>query len=174
MMEHIIPDYPYALGICRIEPENNIHVIIEAFQEELPIRLVMVGNWLNSDYGRELYDKCRELPSVSAFTPIYDQSYLSKLRSGCTLYLHGHSCGGTNPSLVEAMYHSLAIAAFDVNFNRETTENKAFYFKTPQELREVIKNTSQEELLSCAEKMGEVAKRRYTWQRISELYAGLF
>lgn len=173
-MEHIIPDYPYALGICRIEPENNIHVIIEAFEEELPLRLVMVGNWLNSDYGKELYEKCRKNPLVSALTPIYDQDYLSRLRAGCALYLHGHSCGGTNPSLVEAMYHSLAIASFDVNFNRETTENGAFYFKTPQELRDIIRNTSTAALADCASRMGETARCRYTWKRISELYAGLF
>ena len=173
-MEHIIPEYPYALGICRIEPENNIHVIVETFQEELPLHLVMVGNWLNSEYGRELYELCCKTPSITALTPIYDQEYLSRLRAGCTLYLHGHSCGGTNPSLVEAMYHSLAIAAFDVNFNRETTENGAFYFKTPEELRSIIRNTTKDSLAECADSMGKIAHRRYTWERISNLYAELF
>ena len=77
-------------------------------------------------------------------------------------------------SLVEAMYLNLPIAAYDCNFNRETTENKALYFSSAQELRTHIRKTSREERQALAQAMGEIARRRYTWKRIAECYARLF
>ena len=171
-------DYPfentsYAFSVCRIEPENNIHVILEAFAEKPVMPVVIVGNWENSGYGRDLMEKYGEKPDIFLLSPIYDQVRLNHLRGRCALYLHGHSCGGTNPSLVEAMYLGLPVIAFDVNFNRETTENGALYFKDSTGLRDLVGGTAAEDRRRIGELMKSIADRRYTWKRIGERYASL-
>ena len=70
----------------------------------------------------------RDCPNLKLLDPIYTQGTLDELRSNCGVYVHGHSVGGTNPSLVEAMSLGLCVAAYDVEFNRETTERAALYF----------------------------------------------
>ena len=164
----------FAFGVCRIEPENNVHVILEAFEAECPMPLIMVGNWEHSEYGKELWNRYAKHPNITLYAPIYDADKLNAMRAHCSLYLHGHSCGGTNPSLVEAMYLGLTIAAFDCNFNRETTEGKALYFKDAGELRKIVQTLQPNEAATIATSMKEIADRRYTWKRIAGLYAKLF
>ena len=163
----------YAFGVCRIEPENNVHVILEAFAQNEVLPLVMVGNWEHSDYGKQLKLRYADNTNITLLAPIYDQEQLNAYRAHCTLYLHGHSCGGTNPSLVEAMYLGLPIAAFDCNFNRETTENQALFFQDATSLRLLVKGLGAESLSKVASAMKEIADRRYTWKRIAECYAKL-
>lgn len=157
----------YAVSVCRIEPENNSHVICEAFVTSGK-NLVFVGNWERSEYSRELkkkYSMCRNIRMVEA---VYDLDELYALRSQCNCYIHGHSAGGTNPSLVEAMFFGNPILAYDVVYNRETTENKAYYFKNSEQLIELL----------GAEKYGEplreIARRRYTWKYIAGQYEALY
>ncbi len=165
----------FAFGVCRIEPENNVHLILEAFgAEEAPMPLVMVGNWQRSEYGRSLREKYGNRPGLTLLDPIYDPEKLNAYRGHCALYLHGHSCGGTNPSLVEAMALGLPIAAYDCQFNRETTENQALYFRNAQELRQCLQTTPPETRKRIADTMKEIAQRRYTWKRIAQGYADLF
>lgn len=174
MSEYDFQKGRYAFAVCRIEPENNIHLILEAFQNAPPFPVAIIGNWNSSDYGRNLREKHGKRSAIHLLDPIYDPEKLNAVRSRCTLYLHGHSCGGTNPSLVEAMYLGLPIAAYDVNFNRATTENKAFYFDSPETLRAICENLDEAACARNAADMKEIALRRYTWERISRLYAELF
>ena len=174
MMDYPFSGKKYAFTVCRIEPENSIHIILQAFAKDAAIPLVIVGNWTNSDYGRNLKKQFGSHESIHLLDPIYDLNELNKLRKGCTIYLHGHSCGGTNPSLVEAMYLGLVIVAFDVNFNRETTENKALYFSSAEQLNKICSELEESTCNTIASSMKEIAERRYTWKRISECYAELF
>jgi len=88
--------------------------------------------------------------------------------------VHGHSAGGTNPSLVEAMYLELPIIAYGVQYNRETTENKASYFNTKLELGEILNNLNPVELNGISQELKKVADKKYTWKIISTQYAELF
>lgn len=163
---------PFYLSICRIEPENNIHVILDAFKE-LTKKIKFVGNWNSSQYGRDLVDKYSEYSNIELINPIYDVKALFKMRSACTGYIHGHSAGGTNPSLVEAMHFEKPIYAFDCSFNRFTTEDKAFYFRDSQDLISALNDTTlQTKENSTA--MREIAERRYTWQIITKQYESLY
>lgn len=171
-----VPAEPYAFTVCRIEPENNLHMILEAFRKP-PLavpRLVAVGNWQHSEYSRNLWTEYGQYEHIRLLNPIYDLQKLNLLRGHCRVYLHGHSCGGTNPSLVEAMYMGLTVIAFDVNFNRETTEHQAWYFTSAEQLHDLCDNFDLAEAQQMAERMKCIADRRYTWQRISECYAELF
>ena len=101
------------------------------------------------------------------------QRSLDLLRSNCRIYVHGHSAGGTNPSLVEAMTLELPVLAYDVSYNKATTENKALYFKTVTELQQHLYSISMTDLYRIRKDMKEIADRRYTWQSIARRYANL-
>lgn len=164
----------YAFKVCRIEPENNVHVILEAFSRTPSLPLVVIGNWDNSDYGGNLRSQYAVHDHLYLLDPVYDQDRLNQIRSNCSVYVHGHSAGGTNPSLVEAMFLGLPILAYDVDYNRETTENAARYFKDRDSLLELLENREPGELKRMGDKLEQIAGHRYNWQIISEKYALLF
>lgn len=159
----------YALKVCRIEPENNIQLIIEAFIN-LDFTLVIIGNWDNNSYGLSLKNKYKDLDNIKLLDPIYNQNILNQIRTNCAIYLHGHSAGGTNPALVEAMNLSLPILTFDCSYNRETTFNKALYFKNSLELTNLINNTTNKFLNKMGRNMYKISKENYTWKKISKEY----
>jgi glycosyltransferase involved in cell wall biosynthesis len=164
----------YAFKVCRIEPENNIQLILEGFRKSKELSLVLVGNWENSEYGRNLYQEYANEPNVLLLPPIYDQYILNQIRSNCSLYLHGHSAGGTNPSLVEAMSFGLPVLAYDVIYNRYTTENKALFFSDSEQLQGILEALDINALDDLGTEMAIIAEKRYIWTQISNKYAELF
>ncbi len=164
----------YAFKVCRIEPENNINMILESFESNINFTLVIVGNWSNSEYGTDLKEKYGNNKNFYLLDPIYDEVELNKLRGNCSVYIHGHSAGGTNPSLVEAMALSLPILAYSVNYNRETTHGYAKYFNSKESLIHIIDNIDTLELEDMSVKLKLVADEHYTWLKISEQYAKIF
>lgn len=160
----------YAFKVCRIEPENSVHVILEAFQEMPKYTLVIVGNWNINEYGKALKSKYSYCSNLILLDPIYDQQKLDVLRSNAMVYVHGHSAGGTNPSLVEAMYLGLPVIAFGVSYNRTTTGHKALYFSTKNELIQLVENTSVRSLNALSKVMKTIADQRYTWKIVADKY----
>jgi glycosyltransferase involved in cell wall biosynthesis len=164
----------YALAVSRIEPENNIHVILSAFSEMPSRNIVIVGNWKNSRYGRVLRKKYAYYNNILMYDPVYDQDKINTLRTGCEIYIHGYSAGGTNPSLVEAMYTGRPVIAYDAVFNRVTTMNRAFYFKSKDDLVLLLNNMTARQLDEKGKNLKEAAIKKYRWKAVSEKYAGLF
>lgn len=163
----------YAFKVARIEPENNLHLILEGFSQVPNQTLVVVGNWENSSYGKDLRKEYAEFKNIFLLDPIYNPKKLNLLRSNCKFYVHGHSAGGTNPSLVEAMYLNLPIVSFDVIYNRVTTNNKALFFNDLNDLKALIANIDKQPLTAIARDMQEYAMRMYTWETVSEKYGNL-
>jgi len=161
---------PYAFKVCRIEPENNINMVLQAFSSLPKHSLVMVGNWKNSEYGIEMRKQYSSYPNITLLDPVYDQRELDILRGSCYVYIHGHSAGGTNPSLVEAMFLGLPIMVYGVSYNKTTTEGKALYFKSEEELIHLITTKKITDLKAVASSMKEIAHRRYTWKLIANKY----
>jgi glycosyltransferase involved in cell wall biosynthesis len=161
---------PYAFKVCRIEPENNVHLILDAFSTTDTMPLVIIGNWDKSQYGISLKKKYFNHPNIHILYPIYDQQKLDEIRSNASLYIHGHSAGGTNPSLVEAMYLGLPILAYGVSYNRVTTENKALYFYDLASLKEQLAQLYTAKLERIGIKMADIAHRRYKWSSIANKY----
>jgi glycosyltransferase involved in cell wall biosynthesis len=158
----------YAISICRIEPENNCHVVLEGFAKS-SMPLIFIGNWNHSEYSRALKSKYSNYSNIRIQDAVYDLDILYALRSNAGLYIHGHSAGGTNPSLVEAMHFGIPIVTWNVVYNRETTEGKAYYFSTPEELLDITRRVDL-----SGNNMQEIAQRRYTWKTISKQYCELF
>lgn len=166
---------PYAFKVARIEPENNIELILEAFSV-CSQQLVVVGNWNNSPYGKALVEKYGNdnYSNIQLLDPIYDQRSLDLLRSNAFVYVHGHSAGGTNPSLVEAMYLGLPTLCYDVSYNRATTENSALFFKNSDELIELVQKTEVSKLKTIGKNLETIAIERYSWNHIADKYRKLF
>lgn len=162
----------YSFSLCRIEPENNVHITLEAFKKSGK-RLVFVGNWERSLYGKELLETYAGCENIHLLSPIYDLKILNVLRSHCSFYIHGHSAGGTNPSLVEAMFFQKPILAFDVIYNRETTEQKADYFSSVDDLVKLLQLPYSSFQLNASSMM-EIAQRRYRWEVIARQYERLY
>ena len=163
---------PYAFKVCRIEPENNVHIILEAFSQ-ISFPLILVGNFRNSAYGTDLVERFEGFKNILLCDPIYDQGKLNQLRGNAALYIHGHSAGGTNPSLVEAMFLELSIIAFDVPYNREATANQAEYFTDSSMLKELVHQFTDGTMRINGKQMYKIAQERYTWQQIVEKYEKL-
>ncbi len=173
-VEQILAEYgvehrAYSMSLCRIEPENNCEMILSAYAKSGK-RLLFVGNWERSEYGRNLkqdYSNCQNITCIDA---LYDLDKLYVLRSNSLFYVHGHSAGGTNPSLVEAMFCGCNILAFDVVYNRATTGNVGDYFIDEDQLLDLIDCKT----VANSEQMNEVAQRCYRWSTIAHQYEILY
>tara|TARA_R110001583_G_C5668777_1_gene410474 strand:+ start:7442 stop:8569 length:1128 start_codon:yes stop_codon:yes gene_type:complete len=160
----------YALSLCRIEPENNVDMILDAFSGQNELSLVFVGNWNNSAYGRELKQHYAAVPHLQLLDPVYDIGVLHTLRCNAVLYVHGHSAGGTNPSLVEMMHFGLPVLAYDCVFNRHTTEQQALFFSDAEALCQALQTLTPAQAEQVGVNMLHIAQARYTWDVIGAEY----
>lgn len=131
----------YVLVIARLEPENNVRTIVEAFSllPEGDVQLLIVGPTSTQFYTDQLagYASSR----IRFLGAIFDQDVLHELRSNCIAYLHGHSVGGTNPSLLEALSTVRGeMICHDNKYNREVAGDGALYFADTSELQERLKD----------------------------------
>lgn len=163
--------YRYALTVCRIEPENNVHIILESFEDIDKLHLVIIGNWGNSKYSRKLRDRYSRYPHIHLLDAIYDQKKLDKIRSNAFVYIHGHSKGGTNPSLVEAIFLNSKIVYYDVIFNRYTTKGVGIYFKDSRSLKTVLNQVLDED---CTFDGKKDLFEFYKWYIVSCKYKKIF
>lgn len=165
----------YYLIVCRLEPENHVQEIFQAFQRSSSRReLIVVGNHLaDTSYVKNLHSLSD--PRIRMIGTVYDQDKLTSLRYYSFAYMHGHSVGGTNPSLLEAMGCGNLVFAHDNPFNRETLGSCGFYFANAEALTEAIQAAEENE--------GELARRReasrvrasadYRWADIVSQYLTL-
>ena len=164
----------YYLLIARMEPENNIEMIVRGYLESVnQYPLIIIGNTQNK-YGQFLFKKYASA-SVQFPGSIYDLALINSLRHFSTLYFHGHSVGGTNPSLLEAMACGCNIAAHDNEFNRAILNDDAFFFSTPQDIKNIINNplvgvdTAERKVMNL-----EKIKKVYSWEKITNDYETIF
>ena len=166
----------YFLVVSRLEPENNIEMIIEGYTGAATVSpLVIVGNILDNRYVKSLVNRYSS-DRIRFIGGIYDRQELNALRFACKAYIHGHSVGGTNPSLLEAMGSHNLILAHDNKFNREVTGNSQLYFSSAEQCR---KNINEIELMSSGEiqKLKDDGHRliseKYNWDNVLRKYLDL-
>jgi glycosyltransferase involved in cell wall biosynthesis len=162
----------YVLAISRIVPENNIDTILTAFASGDGPSLVYVGNWDSSDFGRALRQRHSGNPRIHLLDPIYDLQILNHLRTQALACVHGHSVGGTNPALVEALFWSPQILAFECGFNRATLDGQFSYWHDIQSLRRLL--TALDSLPVPAAERLQVIRERYLWVQIAKSYSMVF
>jgi glycosyltransferase involved in cell wall biosynthesis len=161
---------PFFLVIARAEPENQIHVILEAYRlSKSPVPLVIVGNFDATPYGRGLK---ADNPAVDFVGAVYEEKVLNRLRSTASLYLHGHSVGGTNPSLIEAMAAGGVIVAHDNVFNRWVAGSGALYFSHSAALAGHFRNPPGESLRSALRSAAaRSCEAQFSWGHVLQAYA---
>ncbi|WP_299212998.1 DUF1972 domain-containing protein [uncultured Aquimarina sp.] len=127
----------YSMLIARMEPENNIETILDGFHESNKEYPFLVIGKLNK-FGTYLKEKFKNDKRVRFIGAIYDLSHLNNLRYFSRYYFHGHSVGGTNPSLLEAMASNSLIIANDNEFNRSILETSAEYFVNHEDVKNIL------------------------------------
>lgn len=140
----LVPDN-YILTIARLEPENNLEMMFDGYiSSEIKIPYLVIGNHL-TNYGDFLKDKYRNT-EIIFLGGIFNKEHLDNIRHYSSYYLHGHSVGGTNPALLEAMAAQTFIIAHDNQFNKSVINENAYYFNSPNSLaallqdKELLKN----------------------------------
>jgi len=128
---------PYLLAVARLEPENNLELLLDAFEpfHGEGFELLIVGPKTTPHFTSRLAR--REGGPVRFLGPLFDQIVLNQLRSNCVAYIHGHSVGGTNPSLLEALATVQGhLYCHDNKYNREVAGAHADYFTNTEQLRD--------------------------------------
>lgn len=166
----------YYLLIARLEPENSIDLMLEAYSksnEQCP--LLVIGNY-KTKYGQYLEEKYKG-GKVRFLGGVYDKKALDSLRCFAKAYLHGHTVGGTNPSLLEAMASNAFIISHDNQFNRSVLQGNALFFDSVQTLKSIFDNieeiglTKKRDFVEANQKLIE---EEYTWERIVKLHHDVF
>jgi glycosyltransferase involved in cell wall biosynthesis len=161
----------YFMLMARMEPENNVEMILEGFHRSASDKkFVVVGN-TNNKFGKRMLKKFGADERIVFAGAIYDNQITHTLKHNCPLYFHGHTVGGTNPSLIEAMASQVLIAAHDNLFNRAVLNENGYYFnsaKDVQQLVEEIHPAVKEETMTYNNY--EKIKSAYNWPCIIEQY----
>lgn len=163
----------YYLIVCRLEPENYVLEIIKGFAAaESKLPLVVVGNnKTDTPYIKML--KAVNDRHIMFIGVVYDKAKLWALRYYCKAYFHGHSVGGTNPSLLEALGCGNIVIAHDNLFNREVVGESGLYFKTADEIPSLIslvENMDDKQRADVSNKARQIIKERYNWDIVTDMY----
>jgi len=167
--------YGFNLLIARLEPENNIETIIRGTLQSKTLRpLLIVGDY-SVPYGQGLFAKYYSENRIKFLGGIYDIGVLGNLRFFSNIYFHGHSVGGTNPSLLEAMASSARICAHDNPFNRGGLGNEGLFFKGPEDITGLIdKDESKEDSKGYLERNRQKVKDNFLLEDVIGQYYNLF
>lgn len=166
-----VSKFNYHMLMARMEPENNIDMVLDGFHKSnSEKKFIVIGNHHNS-YGKLMYKKYYHDERIHFAGAIYDASITNTLRAFCKLYFHGHSVGGTNPSLLEAMANGSIIVAHDNEFNRAVLKEDAYYFKSADDvLQLVVKSNGHKESTRMVENNFVKIEEQYNWPKIVNMY----
>lgn len=164
----------YFLLIARLEPENNIEIILDGYSSSKSSQpFLVVGNY-KTKYGLFLKNKYID-QNIKFLNGIYDKDIINNLRYFSKIYFHGHSVGGTNPSLLEAMGCKSFIAAHDNIFNRNVLGNDSLYFNTAEDVQLIINKDykSNTKDLFIRNNINKILST-YSWKQISKQHVDFF
>lgn len=164
-----IPFDEFDMALSRAQVDNNLELILDAYVRT-GRKLVFISNWESTAYGHDLKARYGKHTNLYLVGPIYEATQVKAIRARARLYIHGHSAGGTNPTLVDAMWMGLPMFVFDVSFNRHTTENNARYFSNVSDLVTLLENYDQAWATNCKLALQEVAARKFTWRAVRSRY----
>jgi glycosyltransferase involved in cell wall biosynthesis len=167
----------YYLVLCRLEPENHVEEIVQGFIRSKTKRKLVIFGGL--DTGTAYVERLRAIedPRVVFAGTEYNPEKVQALRSHCRAYFHGHSVGGTNPSLLESMGCGTLTVAHENPFNREVLAEAGLFFSTPQQLAQLIDRIDANEIRDEQQLRvwaREIVRVRYGWEGIVDRYAELF
>jgi glycosyltransferase involved in cell wall biosynthesis len=170
LAEYGVSKFNYHMLMARMEPENNIDMILNGFHNSCSEhKFIVVGN-IHNTYGKLMHKKYREDGRIHFAGAIFNAAKTSSLRTFCSLYFHGHSVGGTNPSLLEAMANGAVIAAHDNEFNRAVLQDDACYFSIAEDVTELVDNSDYHKGLEMVKNNLIKIAEQYNWPNIVNQY----
>ena len=165
----------YYISVARLESENNISMIIDGHRDaatDLP--LVIVGD-IKRGYGRKIHAEYSLENNIRFTGGIFDSSTLNNLRHFSLGLFHGHSVGGTNPSLLEAMASGANIIAHENTYNRHILGVNARYFYSRKDIINILMQThGSDDLIEARTRNVEKIRADYQWKTVTECYEKLF
>lgn len=170
----------YYLVVGRFVPENSFEVMIREFMKSKSKKNFAIITNVNDKFLEELERKLhfKKDPRIKFVGTVYDQELLKKIRENAYAYFHGHTVGGTNPSLIEALGSTDLNLLVDVGFNREVAEDCALYWGREENnlaaLIDEADKMSEENILELGRKAKERVTKEYTWEKICEQYLQTF
>lgn len=160
----------YCILIARLEPENNIATIVEGYHASESSHSLIIFGSLN-DFGKTLQKKYINDNRIQFVGANYNQDELNNLRFFSRYYFHGHSVGGTNPSLLEAMASNTLIIANNNIFNKSILEENAQYFNDSNDIKDFL---NQDVLFAHKETYASANIKKivelYSWDIINSAY----
>jgi len=177
--ETIISDYNvtknnYNMIMARFEPENNLEMVLDGVAlntDKTPI--LVIGNH-ETKYGNFLKTKYREHENIRFLGGIYNIDHLNNLRYFSNIYFHGHSVGGTNPSLLEAMASKALVIAHNNHFNKAILKENGYYFSNPQEVKNILETIKKNDNLQLVQNNFDAIENEFNWDKINGEYLQLF
>ncbi|UKO93380.1 DUF1972 domain-containing protein [Gordonia amicalis] len=167
----------YHLVVARFEPENHVREIVAGYtKSKSSLPLVVVGSApYAEDYTNEIQLIAENDDRIHLLGAVYDQDLLDALYFHAFTYVHGHSVGGTNPSLLRAIAAGTAVVAFDVSFNKAVVDSQGWFFRNPDDVASALESAeaAPERVEKISRFVREHAARNYTWDEVAEQYSNL-
>lgn len=178
IFEYGLDSNEYFLIVARMEPENNITMAIEGYLASkwyCKKPLIIVGK-PNTTYGKDIITKYSKEKGIRFIGGIYDLDKLNSLRHFSFAYFHGHSVGGTNPSLLEAMACGCFILSHDNVFNKAILGANAFYYTNEKSITSILNDMDEiivKKRIFTAENI-RIIHDNYSWEKLADEYEKFF
>lgn len=173
LAEYGLKKYQYFLLMARMEPENNIEMILDGYcLTASEKKFVVIGNTGNG-FGKYLVARYKNDSRIIFEGAIFDDLKVQSLTSFCSLYFHGHSVGGTNPSLLDAMAAKVPLAAHNNLFNKSILKNNAVLFTNSADVCNLI-NTNKYADEAHINNNYAAIQNEFTWEMIIDKYESYF
>lgn len=170
----------YYLVVGRFVPENSFEIMIREFMKSNSKRDFAIITNVNEKFLNELESRLHFLKDkrIKFVGTVYDQELLKKIRENAYAYFHGHTVGGTNPSLIEALGSTDLNLLVNVGFNKEVALDSALFWDREEgklaELINEVDNKPQEEIIELGKKAKKRVEEAYTWEKICGQYEDVF
>lgn len=163
----------YHLHIGRVQPDNHVREILQAASESGE-QLVAVGDY-STPYGRKLHSEFQSFSNIKFLGTLYKKSTIDALRLHCTSYIHGHSAGGTNPALLEAMGCGCFVLAHNNPFNNSVLGGLGGRWKDANDLKELMTRLPNASLKSVQKELAQERIREFfQWEKVADAYLEAF
>lgn len=172
--EYRVEKENFNMIMARFEPENNLQMVLDGVVKSNDLTpMLVIGNH-NTKYGEYLKNRYKNSKAIRFMGAIYNLEHLNNLRYFSKLYFHGHSVGGTNPSLLEAMASRALILAHNNDFNFGILKENGYYFSNAEEVKKLLLTIKKNDNLQFIQNNFEAIVNEFNWEKINGAYLQLF
>jgi glycosyltransferase involved in cell wall biosynthesis len=174
LKEYHVEKDNYNMIMARFEPENNLDMVLEGVAMSNDKTTILVIGKHDTKYGEYLKCKFKNNKNICFLGGIYNLEHLNNLRYYSKLYFHGHSVGGTNPSLLEAMASKAIVVAHNNDFNKGILKENGIYFKDATQVKNILESVKKNDNLQKVQNNYQAIIKDFNWDKINGQYLQLF